>query len=149
MIGEAVRIGTEQVSTELVGGNTKLETGGLRWKASWRPYESRVVVLNVGAKSGLKVGERLSIERVSREIKDPATNQVIRRLSSQIGQIEIIELDDVSAVAKIINGTDFKVGDLAKTVTNWADQSRARTRGIVRYAVVVPCGHIRSRRSPG
>jgi hypothetical protein len=46
------------------------------------------------------------------------TNQVISRLSSQIGQIEITEVDNISGVAKIISGMDFKVGDLAKTVTN-------------------------------
>jgi hypothetical protein len=42
---------------------------------------------------------------------------VIRKLTSQLGQIEITEVDDGSAVCKINSGTDFKVGDLAKTVT--------------------------------
>ena len=75
------------------------------------------VILNVGAKAGLKAGDRLSIERVTREIKDPASGNVIRRMSSQVGVIELTDVDDVSAVGKIVSGSDFKVGDLAKTAT--------------------------------
>ncbi|HYR91132.1 MAG TPA: CsgG/HfaB family protein [Terriglobia bacterium] len=118
ILGEAIRMATDEVGANLVAGNGKLEARQITVEGLVAAVESGVVVLNVGAKAGLKVGDRLSIERVSREIKDPATNKVIRRLSSQVGQIEITEVDDVSAVAKIISGSDFKVGDLAKTVTN-------------------------------
>ncbi len=76
-----------------------------------------VIVLNIGAPSGIKVGDKLSVERVSREIKDPATGKVIRKLSSQIGVIEVTEVDNISAVCKLVSGAGFKVGDMAKTVT--------------------------------
>jgi len=79
--------------------------------------EGDTVVLNVGAKSGVKVGDQLSIERVSKEIKDPATGNVIRRMTSKIGVIQVTEVDEVSAVAKIVAGSGFKVDDMAKTVT--------------------------------
>lgn len=75
------------------------------------------VVLNVGTKSGLKAGDRLSVERVIKEIKDPATGAVLRRMSSKIGMVEVTELDEGSAVARIVDGSGFKVGDVAKTVT--------------------------------
>ena len=39
------------------------------------------LILNVGAKAGVKVGDQLNVERVTKEIKDPATGQVLRRLS--------------------------------------------------------------------
>jgi hypothetical protein len=76
-----------------------------------------LVVLNVGNKSGIKVGDHLSVERVTREIKDPATGQVIRRMTSKLGVVEVTEVDDVSAVCKVVSGADFKVGDMARTVT--------------------------------
>jgi len=79
--------------------------------------EGGQIVLNVGAKNGLKVGDQLSVERVTREIKDPATGAVIRRLSTPVGVIQVTDVDDVSAVAKIVSGADFKVGDHAKTTT--------------------------------
>ena len=118
IIGEAVRLATDQMSKELVTGNAKIEARQIVVEGLVAAVETGLVVINVGKKAGLKVGDKLSVERVSREIKDPATGQVIRRLSSQVGQIEITEVDDVSGVAKILSGPDFKVGDLAKTTTN-------------------------------
>jgi hypothetical protein len=76
-----------------------------------------LVVLNVGGRSGVKQGDQLSIERVTREIKDPATGQVIRRMTQKIGIVEVTDVDDGSSVCKIVAGTGFKVGDAAKTVT--------------------------------
>ena len=75
------------------------------------------VVLNVGAKAGLKVGDQLTVSRVSQEIKDPATGKVIRRMMTSLGTIEISDVDDVSAVGKVMTGSGFKVGDHATTVT--------------------------------
>jgi len=75
------------------------------------------IVLNVGGKAGLKVGDQLNVERVTREIKDPATGQVIRRMTSPVGIIRLTDVDPVSAVGTIVSGSDFKVGDAAKTIT--------------------------------
>ena len=117
IIGEATRLATEQMSTELISGNNKIEARTISVEGLVAAVDAGVIVLNVGKKAGLKVGDKLSVERVTREIKDPATDKVIRRLTSQVGQIEITDVDDGSAVAKIVSGTDFKVGDLAKTIT--------------------------------
>ena len=75
------------------------------------------IVLNVGAKAGLKVGDQLTVERVTKEIKDPATGQVIRRMTSPVGVIRLTDVDDISAVGTPVSGSGFKVGDSAKTVT--------------------------------
>ena len=117
IIGEATRLATEQMSKELVAGNNKIESRTVSVEGLVAAVDNGILVLNIGGKAGLKVGDKLSVERVTREIKDPATDKVIRRMTSQIGQIEITEVDDGSAVAKILSGTDFKVGDLAKSVT--------------------------------
>jgi curli biogenesis system outer membrane secretion channel CsgG len=117
IIGEATRLATEQMSKELVSGNNKIEGRTVTVEGLVAAVDAGIIVLNVGGKAGLKVGDKMSVERVTREIKDPATDKVIRRMTSQIGQIEITEVDDGSAVAKIVSGTDFKIGDLAKSVT--------------------------------
>jgi hypothetical protein len=75
------------------------------------------IVLNVGGKAGLKVGDQLNVERVSREIKDPATGKVIRRMTSPVGVIKITDVDDQSAVGSVVSGSGFKVGDSVKTIT--------------------------------
>ena len=117
ILGEAIKGAVDQMSAGVIASKDKLQARVVMVEGLIAAVELDVVVLNVGAKSGLKAGDQLSVERVTREIKDPATGKVIRRLSSKIGVIEVTEVDAVSAVAKIVVGTGFKVGDLAKTAT--------------------------------
>jgi curli biogenesis system outer membrane secretion channel CsgG len=117
IIGEAVTEAMEQLSTGVVAGAPKLAVRQVLVQGMVAFVDANGVVLNVGAKAGVKAGDRLSVERVTREIKDPSTGAVIRRMSSKIGMIEVTEVDEGSAVAKIVDGTGFKVGDMAKTST--------------------------------
>ncbi len=115
ILGEAVKAAVDQMSTGVVGANSRLQTRTIQVEGLVAFVEMQKVILNVGAKNGLKVGDQLSIERVTQEIKDPATGKVLRRLANAVGTVEVSEVDDVSAVAKILTGTGFKVGDTAKT----------------------------------
>ncbi len=72
------------------------------------------VILNKGSADGYQVGMKLSIERVTETVKDPATGKVLRQLTQKIGLAEIVEVDAASSVAKIVAGGKFKVGDMAK-----------------------------------
>lgn len=72
------------------------------------------VILNKGSSDGYRQGMKLSIERVSKQVKDPATGKVIRQITQAIGIIEITEADAQSSVGKVISGKGFKVGDVAK-----------------------------------
>jgi curli biogenesis system outer membrane secretion channel CsgG len=117
IIGEAVKKATEQLSTGLIANNTKLQARVINVEGLVAAVEGNQIILNVGGKAGLKVGDTLSVERVTKEIKDPATGKVIRRLSTQAGTIQITDVDDVSAVAKPLSGSGFKVGDMVKTST--------------------------------
>ncbi len=117
IIGEAVKKATEQLSAGLIANNTKLQARVINVEGLVAAVEGNQIILNVGGKAGLKVGDTLSVERVTKEIKDPATGKVIRRLSTQAGTIQITDLDDVSAVAKPVSGSGFKVGDMVKTST--------------------------------
>lgn len=118
MLGEAIRGAVNQISVQVIAGNAKIEARKISVEGLVAAVENGLVILNVGAKAGVKVGDRLSVERVAREIRDPATNQVIRRMTSSVGVIEITEVDDISSVAKTISGSGFNVGDVAKSVTN-------------------------------
>jgi len=117
IIGEAVSKAMEQLSSGVVAGAPKLAVRTVLVQGMVAFVDANGVVLNVGAKAGVKAGDRLSVERVTREIKDPSTGAVIRRMSSKIGMVEVTEVDEGSAVAKIVDGKDFKVGDMAKTAT--------------------------------
>jgi curli biogenesis system outer membrane secretion channel CsgG len=117
IIGEAVKNAVDQMSTGLIADNTKLQARTISVSGLVAAVDGGQVILNVGKKVGLKVGDQLSVERVTREIKDPASGQVIRRLSSSVGVVRITDVDDISAVAVPVTGTGFKVGDAVKTMT--------------------------------
>ena len=117
ILGEAVKSAVDQMSTGLAANNTKLQTRTINVSGLVAAVEGGQIILNVGGKAGLKVGDQLSVDRVTREIKDPATGQVIRRLASPVGVVKITEVDDISSVAVAVSGTGFKVGDAVKTVT--------------------------------
>lgn len=117
ILGEAVKAAVEQMKTGIIADNTKLQTRTISVSGLVAAVDSGQIVLNVGAKAGLKVGDQLSVERVTREIKDPATGQVIRRMTSSVGVVRVTDVDDISAVTTPVSGTGFKVGDVVKTVT--------------------------------
>ncbi len=74
------------------------------------------VVLNKGGKDGFRPGMTLSVERVVKTVKDPATGKVLRTLTQPIGRIQLTDVDATSSLGKILNGTGFKVGDRAKAI---------------------------------
>lgn len=117
IIGEAVKGAVEQMSTAVIKENTKLQVRTIKVEGLVAAIDGGMVILNVGSRSGVKVGDQLTVDRVTREIKDPSTGAVLRRMSSTIGYLKVTDVDDVSSVASIISGTGFKVGDAVKTLT--------------------------------
>jgi len=117
IIGEAVKAATDQLTTEVIADNTKLSVRTIKVEGLLAAVDGGQIVLNVGGKAGVKVGDQLSVERVSKEIKDPATGKVIRRMTATVGVIKVTDVDDESSVCTAVSGAGFKVGDLAKSVT--------------------------------
>lgn len=115
VLGEATRSAVEDLVAQLVGQSAKVEGSKISVEGLVADASGGEVVINVGKSSGVSVGMRLSVERVGREIKDPATGKVLRKMTSSVGEIEITQADDSSAVAKVVSGTGFKVGDMVKS----------------------------------
>jgi hypothetical protein len=105
------------LSAGLIADNTKLEARTIKVEGLVAAVDGGHIVLNVGGKAGLKVGDQLNVERITREIKDPATGAVIRKMSSTVGVIKLTDVDDGSAIGTAVSGSGFKVGDAVKTVT--------------------------------
>ncbi|MGA2962323.1 MAG: CsgG/HfaB family protein [Candidatus Korobacteraceae bacterium] len=116
IIGEATKAAVEQMSMEVIAGNGKLQAHTVVVQGLVAAIDGGQVVLNVGGKAGIKVGDQFSVERVTREIKDPATGQVIRRMATAVGVVQATDVDDLSAVCRIVSGSDFKAGDAVKTL---------------------------------
>jgi len=117
IIGEATKKATDALTTEVITGKDKLQTRTIVVQGLVAAVDGGQVVLNVGSKAGVKVGDELSVERVTKEIKDPATGQVLRRMSTPVGIVKVTDVDEVSAVCSVSSGSGFKTGDAVKTKT--------------------------------
>ncbi len=117
LMGEAVNAAVTQLSKEVVADNVKLVTHTVNVEGLVAMVDSGQVVLNIGSKVGLKVGDQLTVKRVTKEVKDPATGQVIRKIATEVGTIRLTDVDEISSVGTPVSGSGFKVGDEVKTVT--------------------------------
>jgi len=117
IIGEAVKAAVDSMTKEVVANKDKLVARTIIVEGLVAAVDGGQIVLNVGGKQGVKVGDQLNVERVTKEIKDPSTGKVIRRLASQIGVVKVTDVDDISSVCSAVSGAGFKVGDAVKTVT--------------------------------
>ena len=71
------------------------------------------LILNVGSKAGVKVGDRLQVTRAIRQVRDPATGKVIRSVEDKLGEVVITEVDESSSTGRY-SGSPAKVGDTVK-----------------------------------
>ena len=117
ILGEAVNQAVVQMTSELVADAPKLVARTISVEGLVAAVDGGQIVLNVGSKAGLKVGDQLTVKRVTKEIKDPTTGAVIRKMTSDVGVIKLTDVDAISAVGAPVSGSGFKVGDEVKTVT--------------------------------
>ena len=117
IIGEAVKAAVEKTSTEVIADKEKLVARTITVEGLIAAVDGGQIILNVGSKAGVKVGDQLNVERVSKEIKDPSTGKVIRRMATSVGVVKVTDVDDISSVATTVSGSGFKTGDAVKTVT--------------------------------
>jgi curli biogenesis system outer membrane secretion channel CsgG len=118
IIGEAVKAAVENMSANVVAERGKVVAAPVTVQGLVAAVVGKQVIVNVGSKAGVRVGDQLTVQRVSQEIKDPATGRVIRRLSTDVGVLRVVEVDEESAVADIVSGSDFKVSDAVKSSAN-------------------------------
>ena len=106
----------DDLTNNLVGEAPKIATHTTTVEGTVAAVEGNQIVLNVGGKVGVKVGDQFNVERVTKEIKDPTTGAVLRRLATTVGVVKATDVDDVSAVCEPVSGSGFKIGDKVKTV---------------------------------
>ncbi len=119
LLGEASGQAVDKIVAQLAAVAPKLAA-----QPATLPVEEMVVadvtgnqiVLNKGGVHGFRPGMVVSVERVIKDIKDPTTGKLLRRQTQSIGRIQLTEVDAQSSVGKILTGTGFKVGDVAKAV---------------------------------
>jgi curli biogenesis system outer membrane secretion channel CsgG len=114
VLGEAVNAATAKLATELDGNAARLPVTVVSLNGLVADVSGNSLVLNIGSRAGVKVGDKLTVSRVGREIRDPATGKVIRRVEDKLGDVTISEVDEGSAVGKFNGAGPVKVGDSVK-----------------------------------
>ncbi len=111
ILGEAVSQAVDSLASQLEEHAGDLPTRVIKIDGLVADSTGGVLILNVGSKAGLKVGDRLEVVRTSREIRDPATNKVIRVIEEKLGDVTITDVDELSAVGNYNGTTPAEVGD--------------------------------------
>jgi curli biogenesis system outer membrane secretion channel CsgG len=117
IIGEATKAAVDQLTANLIADASKVTVRTIKVDGLVAAVDGGQIILNVGAKAGVKVGDQLQVLRVTKEIKDPSTGQVIRRLTTTIGVVRATDVDDASSVCVPVSGTGFQEGDRVSSVT--------------------------------
>ena len=111
ILGEAVGQAVNMLASQLQQSSGRLPARTVVIDGLVADATGGTLILNIGSKAGVKVGDKLSVRRPIREIRDPGTGKVIRTVEDTLGELVITEVDEVSSVGKYSGATPAKVGD--------------------------------------
>jgi curli biogenesis system outer membrane secretion channel CsgG len=111
IIGESTNKAVDPIARELEGYAARIASKTVEIDGLVADYSGGTVILNVGSQAGVKVGDKLKIKRVTREVKDPVSGKVLRRIEETLGEVTITEVDATSAVGTYAGATPPQVGD--------------------------------------
>src|SRR6266550_3690176 len=105
LLGEATRTAVTNLVTTLAAAAPKIPEN-----ETVAVVSGSELVINLGTAGGVKVGAEYAVLRPGREIKDPATGNVLRRTTAPVGKIKITSADQGSATGTL-TGDLAHVGD--------------------------------------
>jgi curli biogenesis system outer membrane secretion channel CsgG len=114
ILGEATHKAVDDMGAQLDASATKVPTVKLEINGLVADATGNTLILNVGRKAGVKVGDVLDVSRPVRVVKDPATGKVIKSIADKVGSATVTEVDDDSATATFTGAGAAKVGDAIK-----------------------------------
>jgi curli biogenesis system outer membrane secretion channel CsgG len=94
VVGKAIKAAVDQLGSNLVVNASKTLRTAARRDGIVAAVDGGQVVLNIGSGAGIMPGDLLEAFRVTKEIKDPSTGEIIRQLTTTVG-----------------SGSGFQVGD--------------------------------------
>lgn len=115
ILGEAVNAAVAEMAKGLEEKSTAMPTRVVTIDGLVADASGNSVIVNVGKKAGVKVGDKLEIRRKIREIRDPSSGKVIKRVEDKMGEIVVTDVDDDSATGTYTGASPAKVGDTVRT----------------------------------
>ena len=114
ILGEAVHQAVNSMAEQLDTKTGAIPTRKVEISGLVADVSGTTLILNVGSKAGVKVGDTLEISRPVKSIKDPSTGKVLKTISAKIGNAAVTEVDEQSATATFQGADTVKVGDMVK-----------------------------------
>jgi curli biogenesis system outer membrane secretion channel CsgG len=115
LLGEATRNAVEQIAGQLNSFAEKIPTLRVEIDGLVAEVAGDSVTLNLGKKSGLRVGDKLAILREVR--RDLQTEGALPRVVEQVGEATVTEVADLYSTAVFSGSGQVHVGDRAKSVS--------------------------------
>ena len=114
LLGEASTQAIASLASQLQLNAQQLPTRTVIAQGLVADVSGKTLILNIGSKEGVQVGDQMEIFRKIRDIKDPATGKVIRSIQNKVGEVAVTEVDETSAVGTFTGSADAIVGDAVK-----------------------------------
>ncbi len=114
VLGEATNKAVTDIANQLNAKSSTLPSRAVAIEGLVADASGGTLILNVGSRAGVKVGDRLAVKRRIRQVKDPATGRVLRSIEDNVGEVVITEVDEQSSVGKFSGAGAPKVGDTVK-----------------------------------
>ena len=114
ILGEATMKAVASITTQLQNNAGSIQARVIKLEGLVADASGNTLVLNIGSKVGVRVGDKLLVKRTGREIRDPATGKVIRRVEESLGEVTITEVDELSAVGTYAGSAPAKTGDTVR-----------------------------------
>jgi curli biogenesis system outer membrane secretion channel CsgG len=115
---EVMRVAIQQLAAKIA--DTPFKSGVARANPAMASQvlvadvDGKVITLNKGQSAGYASGQEISIYRVGKVIKDPATGKVLKKKFKKVGVIRLTEVEDGYSEGNIVSGAGFKVGDMVR-----------------------------------
>jgi len=110
LLGEATRAAVDSLVIGLAAGAPKIPETVAAIAALVADVSGSELIINIGTTGGVRVGNEYTVVRPGREIRDPATGNVLRRTTTPVGKIKITSADEGSATGTL-TGDPTHVGD--------------------------------------
>jgi curli biogenesis system outer membrane secretion channel CsgG len=116
ILGEAVNASVADLGQQLDDKADSLPTVVVNVSGLVADATGNTLIMNVGTKAGVKVGDHLGVFRKGKEIRDPATGKVLKVMETRLGDVTITDADETSSTGTYSGSTPPKVGDAVQTV---------------------------------
>jgi curli biogenesis system outer membrane secretion channel CsgG len=115
ILGEATSQAVDSVAQQLDQSATSIPTRVIPISGLVADVSGNTLILDVGSKRGVQMGEDLNVARKVRDIRDPVSGKIIKTIVHTLGTVKITEVDALSATGTFTGSGTPKVGD---TVSN-------------------------------